>query len=253
MARLDGHQALITGAASGFGRAIARAFAAEGAAVTIADIDAEAAAATAEELAALGRRAISVRADVRSAPDLEAAVARTEAAFGGLSILVANAGIGQRPRRASETEASLMRDHYEVNAIGLAATCQAALPALRRCGEDASIILTLSGLALQPRPEFCAYGMAKAAGAYLMKALAQDLAPEGIRVNGLFPAVSATPMFDAFSDGQPEKAADFAAKMPLGRLISPEDVAAAAVYLASPAEAGAVTGFALAIDGGRAN
>lgn len=253
MNRLDGQIAMITGAASGFGRAIATAFVREGAAVMIADRDDDRAAFVAAALTREGGRVAAVTADVTSASDLADAVAATEAAFGGLSVLVANAGIGQRPRRASETEAELMRRHYEVNAIGLSATCQAALPALRRRGDGASIILTLSGLALQPRPEFCAYGMAKAAGAYLMRALAQDLAPEGIRVNGLFPAVSETPMFHEFSDGAPGKAAAFAAAMPLGRLITPEDVAAAAVYLASPHEAGAVTGSALTIDAGRKN
>lgn len=253
MGRLDGRTALITGGASGFGRAMAKAFLDEGAAVTIADIDETQAQETADALDRRSGRIEAMTADVTSPAALTAVVAATEAKFGGLSILVANAGVGQRPVRASETDPALMRRHFEVNAIGLAITCQAALPALRRHGAGASIILTLSGLALQPRPEFCAYGMAKAAGAYLMKALAQDLAPEGIRVNGLFPAVSDTPMFEAFSDGDPGKAAVFAEKMPLGRLITPEDVAAASVFLASPIEAGAVTGLALPIDGGRSN
>ncbi|MEM7524583.1 MAG: glucose 1-dehydrogenase [Pseudomonadota bacterium] len=253
MARLSGRIALITGGASGFGEAIAAAFAREGAAVMIADINSEGAAEVAAALVAAGADAASVSADVTSSSDMEAAVAKTEAAFGGLSALIANAGIGQRPRRASETPVDLMRRQFEVNAIGAAVSAQAALPALRRSQAGASILFTLSGLALQPRQEFSAYGMAKAAGAHLMKTLAQDLAPEGIRVNGLFPAVSATPMFAEFTDGDESKLAAFTAAMPLGRMVTPNDVAAAAVYLTSPDEAGAITGCALPIDAGRSN
>ena len=165
--------------------------------------------------------------------------------------MVANAGIGQRPARASETPAEEIRRQIEVNAIGPALTCQAAVPALRRHGDGASIIITVSAIALMARPEFCAYGMAKTAASYFMKSLALDLAPEGIRVNGLYPGVSDTPMFGEFSDGDFSKAAGFAAALPMGRMPSPADVGAAAVFLASPGEAGIVTGVALPVDAGR--
>lgn len=256
--RLDGLTALVTGGASGFGRGIAEAFVREGASVMIADLNGAAADAAAAEInrgensdAGRGARAASVQADITDTASMAAAVAATEDAFGGLSTLVANAGIGQRPMRASETPVMEIERQFSINALGAAITCQAALPALRRHGAGASIVMTVSGIALTPRPVFCAYGMAKSAATYLMKSLALDLAPEGIRVNGLFPAVAATPMFGEFADGDLDKQDDFAAALPLGRLITPEDVAAAAVYLASPVEAGAMTGCALPVDAGR--
>ena len=190
----------------------------------------------------------AVRTDITDAASKADAVAATEAAFGGLSTLVANAGIGQRPMRASETPVEEMQRQFTVNALGAAVSCQATIPALRRHGTGASIVMTVSGIALTPRPVFSAYGMAKSAAAYLMKSLALDLAPEGIRVNGLFPAVADTAMFAEFADGEVGKKDDFAAALPLGRLVTAEDVAAAAVYLASPVEAGAMTGCALPVD-----
>lgn len=251
MGRLDGLSALVTGAGSGFGRGIARAFAREGARVLVTDIDGAGADRVAAELADAGGTAEGMTLDITDPASLAAGVARAEAAFGGLSTMVANAGIGQRPVRASETGADEMRRQYEVNGIGAALTCQAALPALRRWGDGASILITVSAIALVPRPQFCAYGMAKAAAGYLLKSLALDLAPEGIRVNGLYPAVSDTPMFREFSDGDVSKAPDWGAALPLGRLIEPADMGAAAVYLASPTEAANMTGCMLAIDGGR--
>lgn len=251
MKRLDGLTALITGAASGFGRGIAQAFVREGASVLVTDIDEHGAETVAESLRNTGGRAEAIMVDITDRQSLEQGVARAEATFGTLSTVVANAGIGQRPARASETPADEMRRQYEINALGPALTCQTAIPALRRHGEGASIIITVSAIALTPRPEFCAYGMAKSAAGYFLKSLALDLAPEGIRVNGLFPAVSDTPMFEDFSDGDFGKAPAFASAMPLGRLVKPEDVGAAAVFLASPTEAGVMTGCTLPIDAGR--
>ena len=246
MARLAGQKALVTGGGAGFGRAIAAAFAQEGAEVLIVDRDGAAAEAAAREV---GGEAFA--ADITRAEPMAEAVRHAETVFGGLSLLVANTGIGQRPRRASETSVEEMRRQFEVNALGAAISAEAALPALRRHGDGASILFTVSGIALTPRPEFCAYGMAKSATAYLMKSLALDLAPEGIRVNGLFPAISGTAMFAEFADGDLGKKDAFAAALPLGRLVTPEDVAAAAVFLSSPSEAGAMTGCALPVDAGR--
>ncbi len=249
--RLNGLNALITGGASGFGRGIALAYAKEGASVMIADLNAAAADEVAVAINEAGGSALSIGADITEAASMDAAVEATEAAFGGLSTLVANAGIGQRPMRATETPVEEMQRQFTVNALGAAISCQAAVPALRRHGAGASIVMTVSGIALTPRPVFCAYGMAKSAASYLMKSLALDLAPEGIRVNGLFPAIAATAMFTEFADGADDKQDEFAAALPLGRLVTPEDVAAAAVYLASPSEAGAMTGCALPVDAGR--
>ena len=191
MGRLEGLCAVVTGAGSGFGRGIASAFAQEGAAVLVADIDAQAAEATAEALRSAGGRAAAHTADVTDPAGLEAMVGTCEALFGGLDIMVANAGIGQRPARLLDTGAETLRRQFEVNAIGAAQTCRAALPALHRRG-GGSILITVSGIALVPRPNLYGYGMAKSAAMYLMKSLALELAPEKIRVNGLF-RPSATP------------------------------------------------------------
>lgn len=249
MPRLDGLTALITGAASGFGREIAASYLREGANVMLADRDSDGVAAALADLATA--KAASVTVDVTDRDGLDAAVAQTEETFGSLSTLVANAGIGQRPIAPADTPADEMRRQYEINAIGAALTCQAALPALRRHGPGASIILTVSGIVMLPRPEFTAYGMAKSATAYLAKSLAMDLAPEGIRVNGLFPAISDTGMFGEFTNDDPSQATALVAAMPLGRMVTPADVAAAAVYLASPTEAAAITGCVLPVDSGR--
>lgn len=252
MGRLDGKIALVTGAASGFGRGIVHAFAREGADVVVADIDTDRAATVAGELRDLGGRAEKFKTDVTNRASLEAAIAFCEETFGGLDTLVANAGIGQRPASFLETPGETLCRQFEVNGIGVFNSCQAALPALRRRAQS-SILITVSGIALVPRPQLYGYGMAKAAAAYLMKSLALELAPERIRVNGLFPAVGDTPMLAEFAGGQRTSALDeaFAGALPLGRLITPEDVGQAAVFLSCPAEAGALTGCALPVDAGR--
>ncbi len=253
MTRLEGQRAFVTGAASGFGLGIARAFAREGAAVMLADLNHKAAADAADGLVSQGFVAQATEVNISDRSSLDAAMDEAEKRLGGLSIVVANAGIGQRPKPFEDTETSVLLNHYEINAIGAFNTCQAALPALRRHGAGASILLTVSGIALVPRPQLYAYGMAKAAAGYFMKSLALELAPEGIRVNGLFPAIADTPMLAEFAGGArtEESVAEFARALPLGRLITPEDVGAAAVYLSSPTEAAAMTGFALAVDDGR--
>ena len=260
MARLEGRTALVTGAASGFGAGIAAAFAREGAAVLVADLDAAAAEAVAAELSRSGLSAEPFATDITDRTSLDAAVAFCESRFGGLDILVANAGIGQRPSPFAETEADTLRRQFEINSLGAFQICQAALPALRRSverglkiGMGASILINVSGIALVPRPQLYGYGMAKAAAAYLMKALAAELAPEKIRVNGLFPAIGDTPMLAEFAGGArtEEAAAAFAGALPLGRLITPDDIGQAALFLSSESEAGALTGCALPVDGGR--
>jgi 3-oxoacyl-[acyl-carrier protein] reductase len=152
MGRLDGHTALITGAASGFGKGITEAFVREGAAVMITDIDRGSAEALARQLKDGGATVSSARVDITDGSSLDHAVAQCEAELGGLSILVANAGIGQQPAAFLDTSADLLHTHYDVNAAGAVRTCHAGLPALRRHGAGASILITVSGIALVPRP-----------------------------------------------------------------------------------------------------
>jgi len=257
MGRLDGMAAIVTGAASGFGKGIVESFAREGAATLVADLDGATAEAVAETQRAQGGQAEALQTDVTDPAGLAAAVALCEERFGGLDVMVANAGIGQRPAAFLETKADSLRRQFEVNALGAFNSCQAAIPALRRRGAsngvDSSILITVSGIALTPRPQLYGYGMAKAAAMYLMKSLALELAPDRIRVNGLFPAVGDTPMLADFAGGARSETHDrqFAEALPLGRLITPEDVGHAAVFLSAPTEAGALTGCALPVDAGR--
>ncbi|WP_317056015.1 SDR family NAD(P)-dependent oxidoreductase [Roseovarius rhodophyticola] len=252
MERLLGRTAFITGAGSGFGAGIAKAFCQEGASVVVADLDAAAAHKMADALCADGGTAFGVGVDITNRDSLDAGIAFCRENLGSLNTLVANAGIGQRPVSISDTTANELTRQFETNSIGVVQSCQAALAALRDA-QDPSIVITVSGIALVPRPQLYGYGMAKAAAAYFMKSLALELAPERIRVNGLFPAVGQTPMLAEFAGGKLDEgdAATFADALPLGRLITPEDVGHAAVYLASPKEAATVTGCALPVDSGR--
>lgn len=152
MGRLEGKVALVTGAASGFGKGIVTAFAREGAATVVADIDGDKAEAVAAGLRTFGVRAEAAEIDVTDGPGLDAAVSLCETKLGRLDILVANAGIGQRPSPVLDTTPETLRRQFEVNALGVFRSCQAALPALRRCA-GASILITVSGIALVPRPQ----------------------------------------------------------------------------------------------------
>ena len=208
--------------------------------------------ALAEELCYDGGNAFGVEIDVTEQESLDAGIAFCLEKLGSLDTLVANAGIGQRPVSISNTPVSELYRQFETNSVGVFQTCKAALPALR-AAEDSSVVITVSGIALVPRPQLYGYGMAKAATAYFMKSLALELAPEKIRVNGLFPAVGETPMLAEFAGGtlSESDAVAFADALPLGKLITPEDVGNAAVFLASPTEAGTLTGCALPVDAGR--
>lgn len=246
--RFRGRVALISGAASGIGLATARRFAEEGASVVIADLDGDAAERAA---ASVGPSSAAIRCDVRSRVDCGAAVALAEARFGGLDILHANAGAPFNGPIESVDEATLERV-IGVNLMGAFWSAQAAIPALRRRGSGC-IIFTSSLQGVIARPGFSPYTAAKHGVIGLMKGLALELAPSGIRVNAIAPAATDTPMLPGFLGGMAEVPADalerFRASIPLGRLARPEDSAAAALFLASD-DAGMVTGHTLVMDGG---
>lgn len=243
MFRLDGRTALITGASGGIGGAIARAFHAQGAVVGLSGTRREALAALAAEL---GDRAHVLPADLADPAAAEALIAAAEGAMGRLDILVNNAGLTR------DTLALRMKDEdwETVLAVDLSAPfrlCRAALKGMvrRRAGRIISIgsIVGATG-----NPGQANYAAAKAGLVGMSKALAQEVAARGITVNVIAPGFVATPMTDALSEDQ---RAALAARIPLGRLGRPEDVAAAAVYLASD-EAGWITGAVLHVNGGMA-
>lgn len=243
MFRLDGRTALITGASGGIGGAIARTFHAQGAVVGLSGTRREALAALAAEL---GDRTHVLPADLADPAAAEALVAAAEGAMGRLDILVNNAGLTR------DTLALRMKDEdwETVLAVDLSAPfrlCRAALKGMvkRRAGRIISIgsIVGATG-----NPGQANYAAAKAGLVGMSKALAQEVAARGITVNVIAPGFIATAMTDALSEDQ---RAALAARIPLGRLGRPEDVAAAAVYLASD-EAGWITGAVLHVNGGMA-
>ncbi len=250
MGTLSGKRALVTGGASGIGRAAALLFARQGAAVTVADIDAAGGQAVTRAVEAQGGRALFVPCDVSRAADCAQAVRRTVEAFGGLEIVLNAAGIIVR-RSVLDLEEADWDRVMDVNAKSVYLISKAAIPVLM-AGGGGSIVNVSSGWGLVGGPNAAAYCASKGAVVLLTKAMAIDLGPHRIRVNCLCPGDADTPMLreEARQLGQPE--ADFlaaSARRPLGRIGTPDEVAQAALFLASDASS-YVTGAALVVDGG---
>jgi 3-oxoacyl-[acyl-carrier protein] reductase len=247
--RLAGKIAIVTGAASGFGEGIARAFAAEGGRVVVADINEEGAARVA---GSLGEAAVAIGGDVSKGPDCAAIVERAVAAFGGLDIVVNNAGTTHRNKPLLEvTEAEFDRV-YAVNVKSIYWMTQAAVPVLRRQGRGGSIINIGSTAGIRPRPGLTWYNGSKGAVNTITLSMAQELAKDNIRVNSICPVIGATALLEEFMGmpDTPENRGRFLATIPLGRMSTPADVANAAVWLADPASS-FITGILLPVDGGR--
>jgi 3-oxoacyl-[acyl-carrier protein] reductase len=246
--RFDGKVVAITGAASGFGAAASRRFIAEGASVVVADVDADGAEAMAREL---GDRALPVHVDVRDSDSVLAMVGGAEKTFGGLDVMINNAGLVRPPRPVEE----ITDDEYDmvmdVNVRGVWHGVRHAVPALRRRG--GGVIINTSSSAVQPAsPMSAIYTASKGAVYSMTRQLALELAP-AIRVNCVVPSLADTNLsqgaFGARLDEDAKRAG--AARIPLGRLCQPEDVAAAMAYLASD-DASYLTGVCLPVDGGKA-
>jgi 3-oxoacyl-[acyl-carrier protein] reductase len=244
--RLEGKTALITGAGSGIGKCIAETYAREGARVALADIDLAAAQAATR---AIGNNAIAVRCDVSKKADFAAAVAETLAAFGRLDILVNNAGATHVNKPMLDIDEDEYDRIFAINVKGVFLGCQAVVPVFRKQGSG--VIVNIGSTAgLRPRPGLSAYNATKGAVHILTKSLAVELAPDRIRVCAIAPVATDTPLLPSFlgpAQGQREK---FIATVPLGRLAQPQDIANAALFLAS-ADAEFVTGNIVEVDGGR--
>jgi len=244
--RLDGKTALVTGAGSGIGKAIAETYARDGARVALADVNFDAAKSAAR---AIGNNAIALRCDVTRRADVAAAVAETLAAFGALDILVNNAGTTHINKPMLEIREDEFDTTFAVNVKGVFLGCQAVVPVFRKQG--GGVIINIGSTAgFRPRPGVSAYSATKGAVHTLTKALAVELAPDRIRVCAIAPVATETPLLPSFlgpASGQREK---FIASVPLGRLAQPQDVANAALYLAS-ADAEFLTGNIVEVDGGR--
>ncbi len=244
--RLDGKTALITGAGSGIGKCIAETYAREGARIAAADINADAAKATAR---VIGNNAIALRCDVTQKADFADAVAETLSAFGALDILVNNAGTTHINKPMMEIEEDEFDKTFAVNVKGVFLGCQAVVPVFRKQG--GGIIINIgSTAAIRPRPGTSAYAGTKGAVHTLTKGLAGERAPDHIRVCAIAPVATETPLLPSFLGPQPRQRERFVATVPLGRLAQVQDVANAALYLAS-ADAEFLTGNILEVDGGR--
>jgi 3-oxoacyl-[acyl-carrier protein] reductase len=244
--RLDGKTALVTGAGSGIGKCIAETYAREGARIALADIDLAAAQSAAR---AIGNNAIALRCDVSKKADFAAAVAETVAAFGALDILVNNAGATHVNKPLLDIDETEYDRIFAVNVKGVFLGCQAVVPVFRKQG--GGVIINIGSTAgLRPRPGLSAYNATKGAVHILTKSLAVELAPDRIRVCAIAPVATETPLLPSFlgpAAGQREK---FIATVPLGRLAQPQDIANAALFLAST-DAEFVTGNIVEVDGGR--
>jgi 3-oxoacyl-[acyl-carrier protein] reductase len=247
MKRLDGKVALVTGAGSGFGEGIAETFAREGARVAVLDVNESAARTVAERC---GSRAVALHADVARAADVSRAVEDTIGAFGRLDILVNNAGISHRNRPMLEVAEAEFDRIFAVNVKSIFLFAHAAVPVMRSQGHG--MILNIGSTAgLRPRPGLTWYNGTKGAVHAITKSMAIELAPDRIRVCALAPVAGETPLLETFmGEDTPEKRELFRASIPLGRLSRPDDIANAALFLASD-EAELVTGVVLEVDGGR--
>lgn len=244
--RLDGKIALVTGAGSGIGKCIAETYAREGARVALADLNADAAKSAAR---AIGNNAIALRCDVSKKAEVDSAVEETLAAFGALDLLVNNAGATHVNKPLLEIGEDEFDRIFAVNVKGIFLACQAAVPALRKRG--GGVIINIGSTAgLRPRPGLSAYNATKGAVHVLTKSLAVELAPDGIRVCAIAPVATDTPLLPSFLGPAPGMREKFIATVPLGRLALPQDIADAALFLAS-AEAKFVTGNIMEVDGGR--
>ncbi|HEX2130816.1 MAG TPA: SDR family oxidoreductase [Actinophytocola sp.] len=239
MSDFDGLRAVVTGGASGIGLAAARLLSTRGARVAVLDVNPD----VAEPL-------LGYRCDVSSAPEVEAAIADAASRLGGVDVLVNNAGIGAQGDVTANDDAEWHRV-LDVNVLGMVRVTRAALPHLR-VSSSAAVVNTCSIAAWQGLPNRVLYSASKGAVMAMTLAMATDHLDDGIRINCVCPGTADTPwvgrLLDSAADPAAERAA-LAARQPMGRLVTAEEVAGAIAYLASPTSS-STTGTALAVDGG---
>jgi len=245
--RMTGMRALITGGDSGIGRAVAIAYAREGADVAISYLpeEQEDAEDTARWIEEAGRTALLLPGDVRSEEQCRELVERTVAELGGLEVLVLNAAYQENRDGLENIPTEELQRVFDTNLFAPLWTARAAIPHLK---PGASIITTSSIQAFQPSPKLIDYAMTKAAQVAFTRALAQQLGSRGVRVNAVAPGPIWTPLIPATS--WPDSLPDFGQDTPLGRAGQPAELAPAYVFLASP-EASYVSGAIVPVTGGK--
>ncbi|MHB8772261.1 MAG: SDR family NAD(P)-dependent oxidoreductase [Syntrophales bacterium] len=237
--------AVVTGAGRGIGRAIALAFAAEGAKVALVDVDAEALERVRSEVAALGGEVLAAPCDITRSASVGEMVAQVLGRFGRIDILVNNAGIIRRGTIETVTDQE-WDAVISVNLTGTFNCCKAVVAPMKRQGGGRIVNVSSIAGKLGDITSAPGYGPSKAGGDALMKTLSRQLAPYGIRVNAVAPHAIETEMSAQWSE---ERRREIVAGIPLGRLGTPEDVAQAVLFLASDA-ASFITGEILDVNGG---
>lgn len=243
--RLAGKTAIVTGGASGFGAGIVRKFRAEGAEVMIADLNGAAAHDMAQATGSLAHET-----DVTRGESVAALAQSALSAWGRIDIVVNNAGITHLPQMMEDVTEEMFDRVLAVNAKSVYLMAREIVPHMKAA--QAGAILNIASTAgLSPRPKLNWYNASKGWMITATKAMAVELAPQGIRVNALCPVAGETPLLSSFmGEDTPEMRAKFLSTIPLGRFSTPEDMGNAACFLCSD-EASMITGAALEVDGGR--
>ena len=248
----NGSVVLISGGGTGIGRGMALAFARANAKVAICGRRIEPLNEVVSEMLKLGGQSVALKADVTTPADCQRVVAETTAKFGGLNILVNNAGIA-RYGPLTETADADIDQMLSINVAGAALLSKYAIPALalNKDKGGASILNIASSVANKPLKDFAVYSATKAAVVHFTKCLASELAPQKIRVNCINPGVVETPIFGTMmpKDAVDQAMENYAKLTPLGRVGQPEDIARAAIFLSAP-EAEWITGAVMTVDGG---
>ncbi len=243
--RLAGKTAIVTGAGSGFGAGIVRAFAREGAEVLVADVNMDAAMVVAEEV-----QGTAFEVDVSNGERVSSMAHAALDLWGRVDILVNNAGITHLPKPMEEVEEEEFDKVLAVNAKSVYLTAKYLVPAMKAARAGA-ILNVASTAGLSPRPNLNWYNASKGWMITATKTMAVELAPHGVRVNAICPVAGETPLLKSFmGEDTPEIRAKFLSTIPIGRFSTPDDMGNAALYLCSD-EAAMVTGVALEVDGGR--
>ena len=251
----SGKVAFVTGGSQGIGRAVAELLAESGASVGVCGLEADVVGETVRAIGAAGGEALAAPADVTNRASIGAAIGATVARYGRLDALVTSAGI-QRYGTVIETDEATWDEVFAVNVKGVFLAAQAALPHLRRSGQGAIVVIS-SVQAHVSQTAVAAYSASKGALDALVRAMAVDEAPHGVRVNAVCPGSVDTPMLRSsarrFSDGSDEGAQalvdTWGRSHPLGRVANPREVAEVVSFLAGP-RASFVTGEDLRVDGG---
>ena len=250
--RLKDKVAIVTGAGSGFGEAMAKLFAQHGASVAVADVRKDSADRVASGIDETGGQAFAVSVDVTCGTQVQAMVDATLQRFGKIDILINNAGTTHKSQPMLEVDEATFDRVFAVNVKSIFHTAKSVVPVFERFGSG--VILNISSTAaVRPRPGLTWYSGSKGAASLLTKSMAVELASKNIRVCALNPAMGITGLLSDFLPGgldTPETRAAIISTVPLGRLSRPQDIAQAALFLVSD-EAAFITGVCLEVDGGR--